>query len=190
MTDWNETNRLTVNSSPVSEPVAVANVKTYAQIDSGFVDDDTLLSTFAKQARDWCERHTGRRFGEYQYDLYLDAFPSCGIELPFPPLVSVDGVYYIASDGNETELDSSEYRVDSIDENRTARIVRAYGVTWPSPRAVTNAVRVRFTCGYSTVPDTLLNAAYDFAKSLYDHAEPDLDKLQLWLAPYVVHRWG
>jgi uncharacterized phiE125 gp8 family phage protein len=190
LTDWNETNRLTVVASPVSEPVTVASVKTYAQIDSGFTADDTLLSTFAKQARDWCQLYTGRRFGQYQYDLYLDAFPADGIELPFPPLVSVDEIYYVASDGASTLLPASDYRVDSVDENRTARIVRAYGVTWPLPQAITNAVRVRFTCGYSTVPDLLLNSAYDYAKSLYDHAAPDLDKLQLWLAPYVVHRWG
>ena len=190
MTDWNETNRLTLVTSPASEKVTTSNVKTYAQVDENFTADDSLLRGFGRQGRDWCERHTGRRFGQYQYDLRLDAFPKCGIELPFPPLVSVDGVYYIASDGTETELASSEYRVDSVDENRTARIVRAYGVTWPTPRAVTNAVRVRFTCGYDDVPDLLLNSAYDYAKSLYDHAAPDLEKLQLWLAPYVVHRWG
>lgn len=187
MTDWNEENRITIVTAP-SDPITVANVKTYAQVD--YSTDDALIGTLATQAREWVELFTRRKLGEYQLDLRLDEFPAKGIELPFPPLVSVDGVYYIDADGIEQTVDTSAYRVDSIDMNRCVRIVEASGESWPTPLGTTNAVRVRFTCGWGTIPQTVLNAVYDYAKSLYDNSEPQIGKLELWLQPYVSHRWG
>lgn len=187
MTDWNEENRISIVSAP-SDPITAANVKTYAQIE--YSTDDTLVSQLATQGREWVELFTRRKLGQYQLDMRLDEFPDKGIELPFPPLVSVDGVYYVDPDGTEQTLAVSVYRVDSIDVDRCVRIVEASGESWPATLATTNAVRVRFTCGWGTVPQTVLNAVYDYAKSLYDNAEPQIGKLEMWLQPYVSHRWG
>jgi len=187
MTDWNEENRISIVSAP-SNPITTANVKTYAQID--YTTDDNLLSQLATQAREWVESYTRRKLGEYQLALRLDEFPAKGIEIPFPPLVSVDSITYVDTDGESQTLATSGYRVDSVDVNRTARIVEAYGETWPATRATTGAVTVTFTCGWSSIPQTVLNSVYDYTRSLYDDHMPEIPKLELWLQPYVSHRWG
>lgn len=189
MSDWNNENRISVVSAP-ADPISLVAVKTYAQVELDFVDDDTLLTQLATQGREWVESYTRRKVGQYQLDLRLDEFPDKGIELPFPPLVSVDGVYYLDTDGVEQTLATNVYRVDAIDADRCVRIVEAYDHSWPATLDTTNAVCVRFTCGWGTIPQTVLNAIYDYAKSLYDNAEPQIGKLEMWLQSYVSHRWG
>lgn len=76
------------------------------------------------------------------------------IILPLAPLQSVASIKYIDSTtGVQTTLDPSQYKVDAVSE--PARVVPAYGVSWPSARSEVNAVEVSYIAGYgaaSTVP--------------------------------------
>jgi len=187
MTDWNEENRISIVSAPAN-PITVADVKSYAQID--YTSDDALIGRLATQAREWVEAYTRRKLGQHQLALRLDEFPKKGIELPFPPLVSVDSITYLDTDGATQTLSASAYRVDAVDVDKAARIVESYGNTWPGIRQTTGSVVVTFTCGWSSIPQTVLNAVYDYTRALYDHHAPEIAKLELWLQPYVSHRWG
>lgn len=68
--------------------------------------------------------------------------------LPKPPLVTVDSLKYIDTDGVQQTLAADQYIVDSTSE--PGRVTPAYGLTWPATRDQINAVELTFTCGYGT----------------------------------------
>src|SRR5439155_124697 len=68
------------------------------------------------------------------------------IEIPLPPLIEVEGVFYLDSNGDEQEMDATLYTVD--DASQPARIALKPAASWPVTEYVENAVRVRFRAGY------------------------------------------
>jgi hypothetical protein len=91
-----------------------------------------------------CCRH--RRHGEHD------------IELPFPPLISVDSVAYVDPANVSHTLDASAYEVQGV--GARGLIMPTFGAFWPATTWRKDAVTIRFTCGYppsgspavSTVP--------------------------------------
>lgn len=77
------------------------------------------------------------------------------IELPKPPLISVDLVQYLDVQGaTQTLTANTDYVLDLGRE--PARLAPAYGRYWPTTLQQINAVTIRFTCGYgaaAAVPD-------------------------------------
>ncbi len=98
-----------------------------------------------------------RELLETVYETYLDCWPikdGGRIPIPRPPCVSVDKVEYRrTSDGAWTELVSTEYDVDTVSE--PARLLPAYGKTWPPARAQANAIRITHTAGYGAAPSAV-----------------------------------
>lgn len=77
---------------------------------------------------------------------YAIRFRGGKIELPFPPLASVDAVKYIDKTGVLTTLPPGMYTVDDISE--PAVLTPAPDQYWPDTQNVMNAVRIAFTTGY------------------------------------------
>lgn len=164
-----------------TEPVSTDEVKSQARIVSS--SEDTLIAEYATSARLWAEEYLGRALTAQQYYLYLDNFPYyCWnrfrphgeIIVPKPPLVSVDEITYLDTDGVSQTVDAANYIVDSADE--PGRIVPAYQQYWPGTRCQTNAVRVTFTCGYgaespATVPEPIKTAIKGVAAWLFQNRE-------------------
>jgi len=121
-------------------------------------DENDLLDSLIISARQWAEEFTRRAFTTRTCTLRLDRFPA-EIILPRPPLSSVTSITYVDVNGDSQTLDSSAYQVVTYEE--PARIVTAYGESWPSTRSVPEAVTVTYVAGYgdaSAVPDTIKNA--------------------------------
>lgn len=131
------------------QPVSLEEVKAHLKVD--FDDDDDLIESFIEAAVEHAEDFTGRALVEQVWDYFLDEFPSGAIELPKPPLISVDGVFYQAS-GSEEQFDDASYVVDLAGE--PARISLIDGGSWPTVSEQSNAVRVRFTAGYADGDDS------------------------------------
>lgn len=184
---YNYENRLTLVGS-ITEPVTVDQLKLYCGIDTSFTVDDALLTAAITAGREFVENDTGRQLPAATYDLTLDAFPKM-IYLPRSPVTAVTSVKYQDTDNAEQTFSASKYVTDLVDPYRVSRIVLATGESWPAIYDTINAVVIRFTCGYATVPDTLLATVKQYAKELYDFGEPDVEKLRMWLAPYRVHKW-
>jgi len=113
-----------------------------------------LVETATKSA----EVFTERRFVEQTWRLKRDCFQEV-IELPFPPLISVESIKYIDTNGTEQTLDPSVYTVDT--DSEPGRVFLAYDQSWPSIRSERQAVRVEFKCGYGAaadVPPTIKHA--------------------------------
>ena len=132
-----------ITPSP-AEPVALAALKDHLNITATATDDDLALKLAA--ARRHIESKIRRRLVEHVFDGYMDAWPRRDyIELPFPPLVAVSGVYYTDSVDVENTWATTEYGVDLV----RGRVTLKYGKSWPSATLATvNPIRVRFRCGW------------------------------------------
>jgi len=135
---------LKVTVNPFAEPISRDEIKIHLRVDS--TADDELIDVLITAAREWCENYQNRSYVAQTFQLKMDSFPDV-IELPRSPLISVSSIQYVDADGDTQTITASDYRVDSNSE--PARITPAYDVSWPSVRAVTDAVTVTFIAGYA-----------------------------------------
>lgn len=77
--------------------------------------------------------------------------PPGAIELPYPPLISVDSVNYDdRNDVEQTLVLDTDYRIFGIGSKWHGYIAPMHGGSWPlGVLRDPEAVRVRFTCGYA-----------------------------------------
>lgn len=102
------------------------------------------------------------------WTMVADVFGWC-MTLPIVPAISVDEIRYIDAAGAQQVLASSEYQVDTF--SSPARLMPAYGVSWPTTRSVMNAVQVDFTVGYSAIPADIRAALLLLIGHLYENRE-------------------
>jgi uncharacterized phiE125 gp8 family phage protein len=134
-------------------------------------EEDDLIQGWIHAAAQYFEEQTGRPIMRSTWAYWLEAFPvATSIELPRPPLVSVESVQYIGSDGSFSDW------VDGSPSTALWEVVAPEGIharrgwitpigsgVWPTPGLIVpGAVRIAFTAGYAEtaadVPD-LIKAA-------------------------------
>lgn len=150
--------QLNRTGAPSVDPVTLDEAKAHLNVTGSA--DDTKLTSYIAAATLWAEKLLSRVFCEQTWVLKLDAFPTeCdrAIALPKPPLVSVTTIQYVDTAGATQTLASTEYQVSS--DEYGARIVEAYGKTWPSTRGQPDAVIVTYIAGY---PKTGAGPSYDY----------------------------
>lgn len=144
---------LKVITAPTVEPISVAEAKLQSVI--GVTADDGLLAIMISAAREAGESLTRRSFAPKTLELVLDAFPLGEIELPESPITAITSVTYIDEDGAEQTMPSDEYDVDI--ESLVGRISPLDGELWPDTKVIKNAVRIRYTAGWtaSNIPPAI-----------------------------------
>jgi len=159
---------------PVEEPVTVTEAKAHLRVE--VAEDDALIGRLITDAREWAERHTQRSLCKQTWRLWLDAWPNDGaLRLPGGKVLAVTHVKYTDSAGAEQTVNSADYTLVAKSPDRPARIVPAYGKSWPSARDVPNAVQVEYEVGYGDAADVpaifkqsiLLHVGWH-----YEHREP------------------
>ena len=162
---------LTRVTAPAEEPVALESAKRHLGVD--LTADDDMIGRLVAAARLQAESYLGRALITQVWDLHLDRFPVWTIDLPRPPLQSIESVSYVDADGATRTLPAERYQVDTA--SAPGRITPAYGQTWPATRAVANAVTVRFKAGYgdgaTDVPEDIRQALLLLVGSFYEHRE-------------------
>ena len=147
-------------SEPASEPITLAEARLHLKLDAegspATHPDDSLVEALITAARQAAENFVNAKIGEWQLELRLAGFTD---EIRIPDLVvSVDSVKYIDSDGVTRTVDSLGYEVAGTPESPVLRPV--YGGDWPTGvRDQDDAVRIRYTTGYSTGSPNTLPAA-------------------------------
>ncbi len=146
---------LSLVSAPQQEPVSLDEAKAHLRVETD--DEDGLIDGLIVAARELVETTTRRAVMPQTWDLVLDGF--CASEyyrdgaliLPKPPVTAVSSISYVDTTGTTQVLPSSQYRTElpAGPKAMRARITEAYGVSWPSTRAVMGAVTIRFVCGYA-----------------------------------------
>ena len=166
--------RLTRVSAPAVEPVTLTEAKKHL----GLLDDsdDGYVTDLLAVARENMESDTRRVFISQQWDLFLEWFPAAeaAIELPTPPLISVDSITYVDEAGTTQTMPVADYEVDTATEPGRVRPVP--NVDWPTTQLDRMiAVTVRFTAGYgaaaSDVPAGIKHAMKLFIGHYFENRE-------------------
>lgn len=134
--------------SPETEPVSLAEAKSHLRVDHAFEDD--YIASLVAVTRRQVEQYCGRALSVRKWRLLLEGFPS-RIELPCPPLQSVDALSYIDTGGNQRAIPPECWRVG---QGCPSMIMPAPGHCWPGVfPGRPDAVLVDFTAGYSEPRD-------------------------------------
>lgn len=144
---------LVVYTEPYAEPLSLSEVKNHLRVPTADTTDDTLITSLIKAARQACENFQNRAYVAQTFKLVLDSFGDCTeIILPRPPIISVDSVQYIDTNGTLQTLASTVYDDDLY--SHPSRIALAYAQSWPSIRGDINSVIITYKAGY-VVPVTV-----------------------------------
>lgn len=132
-------------------------------------EDDFILRLIRVSTR-MGERITRRAWMPQTRALVMSRFPYWQIELPWPPLIEIESITYVDSDGVTQTLDPETYQVSAPTGPtcRKGRVAPAVGEYWPITQSgALEAVTVTYRCGYlvagssppeAAVPDDLVHA--------------------------------
>ena len=154
---------------PSCEPVSLEEARRWLRVDSDDTTQDAPITMLIGAMRRYAENYTGRSFIPRTLRFSAPFFAEV-LMLPKSPVISVNSVKYTDTDGAEQTLAADQYIVYA--NEIPALITPAYQVSYPSTRAVPDAVRVEYVAGYVPIgsPDD------DAAKRL---ALPD--DLKTWI---------
>lgn len=157
-----------------SDPlVTLAEAKTHLNVQHD--DDDAFIQSLISSATkniDGGDGWLGRALVTQEWEMRLDGFLS-EIRIPLPPLISIDSVKYIDTDGAEQTLAGSAY--ETVTGGAWCSYLRpVYGTVWPAVRCERGAVRIAFTAGYgdaADVPEPIKHAVKLMAAHWYRQRE-------------------
>jgi uncharacterized phiE125 gp8 family phage protein len=121
------------------------------------------------------------------WELRLDRFPAHEIRLPYPPLIAITSVIYTDTGGTtQTLAATTGYRV--IDGGRSGKsfLRPPYNGCWPVSRCDSDAVKIRYTCGYALTPSDSMPAPIKQAVLLMGRALYDIGKRDMTLSQDTV----
>ena len=143
-----------VVTPPAFYPVTRAQARLWCRIDAALTAEDAVVDQLIAAMTDFAENLTGRAYIQRGLQMIVPWWPVIrvegvmrdGFELPQAPLVSVESITYLDSDGVQQTLAAETYAVHTWRE--PGIVVRAYGETWPVVRSDADAIRVNYTAGY------------------------------------------
>lgn len=158
--------------SPSRRAISVSEAKSHLRVSSS--DEDALIESYVDAALAAIEGPGGLGIGvlERQWRITLDGFPPT-IWLEITPVLSLDEISYLDGAGASQILTvDTDYRVDL--DHEPARVVPAYGKSWPATLATIGAVTVLYTAGYRQgegIPADLRVAMLQTIASNYENRE-------------------
>lgn len=157
-------------SGPDDEPVTLEEFKLHIRHDSDIgVVEDTLLASWLKAAREYCEGYTGRAVSDSLWQTTVIDHDGGDLRLYRSPVLQIVSVHTVAADGTTTEVDAADYALHEDD-----RYPRLVGV------AAADEVRVRFRAGYvdtvsspttGEIPEAFRSAILLVAEAYYSRNE-------------------
>lgn len=137
---------LKIITPPDVEPVTLAAAKLHCRINEEVTDEDELVTALIATAREYCEDYQNRAYIAQTLEATYDCWPRFPVELPRPPLTSVESIKYYDTDDAEYIWALTEYFVDT--DNNPGRVALKYGKAVPTAllRPI-NAVKIRYVAG-------------------------------------------
>ena len=184
-----------VITAPTSEPITLAEAK--ANLRVVFDDEDTDIERMIRASRQMAEERMNRALMPQTLAFAADGF-GCALRVPRPPLIEIDSLKYIDTDGAEQTMPDTGYLVDGFADPPT--ISAAPGTSWPATRAQSGAVVVQYQAGYAdaaSVPEPIrqwmllaINAFYEHRSAVSAEQTYSLpEDFAKWLIqPYVVYQ--
>jgi uncharacterized phiE125 gp8 family phage protein len=145
-----------LTTPPSAEPLALAEVKAHLRLDSG--EEDALLVSLIKTAREFIERETGLCLIAQSWRLYLDRWPRDGIiRILKSPVQAIQTVTVYSFDGAPLQVSLEGHLLDGA-----GRPARLWLKNTPVTGRTVNGIEIDFAAGFgeagTDVPDTLKRA--------------------------------
>jgi uncharacterized phiE125 gp8 family phage protein len=114
-------------------------------------DEDSWIEDMIATTRQYAESISDRSFLTQSHYLYLPQFPSENyIEIPRPPLQTINSIKYTDDDGTVTTLTTDYYNYDT--KSQPGRVYLEDDKSWPSfTEYPFNAVEIDFTAGSTSL---------------------------------------
>lgn len=169
-------------TGPTAEPVSLSEVRAQSRIDSTI--DDPTLAGYILGARSYLEAVTGRVMVPQTFEMTLDAFPCWEVQLPRAPVASIVSVAYTDFAGAPQTVSSADYILDAT--TFVARLMPAYGKTWPTSRGTAGNVKIQFVAGEAQPPQPLRQAILLLVATWNENREtpPENPAVDALIAPY------
>lgn len=185
--------------------ITLADAKLHLRLIDSIADaesytaEDTMIQALIDAAVRYAENYTQSRFAKVSKIQVLDGFPvrDAAIELPWSPVIAIDGLDYVDPDGVTQAMDVSSLRLDT--RPIMPRLSPQYGSDWPATIAEPESVTITATVGYEKLPADVRIALLLLIGHWYENreqvvvgtitAEVPLGVGAL-LAPYRIHAVG
>jgi len=170
-----------------NEPISLAEARKHLRLDPSIADDDdALIEKAVSAARKAGEKKTHRTWIVQTYDAFFHVFPGQDqpLELPLPPLLSVESVQYVDPEGVAVTMPDEDYEIDKA--SMVGSIFPAFGKVWPETRGKRNGVVVRFRAGYEEFPADLEAWLKITMEDIYLNKESGSDFIKALLEPYII----
>lgn len=177
---------LTLVTAPAVEPITLDDAKRHLRVDES--DEDGHILALISAARAYAENFTRRALITQTWDATFDGFPRV-FSIERPPLQSVTAASFTYDlNGTMTQVPTAVYTVDT--DSEPARVYESYGQSWPTPRIIQNAVRMRFVAGYGDspedVPEPIRHAIRLMVSHMHEHREPVVAGVSLASVPMSI----
>lgn len=179
---------LTIVTTAASDPVSVADLKTYLRIANS--DEDALLTDLIAAATLAVQNYLKRTLITTTYKLTLDRLPAMKgerwwdgvreiaitelhgarefIRLQMPAVQSITSFKYFDTSDTEQTFSSDNYRLDAVN----ARVALKQGKSWPTDLRDTQAIEITYVAGYgatgASVPAPIIHAIKMAVGKLYE----------------------
>ncbi|SHF50253.1 head-tail connector protein [Caloramator proteoclasticus] len=187
---------LKVIEGPKADVLTLEEVKSHLRVDGD--DEDSIISSYIKAAREYAEIFTGRSFVEKTYEYVVNPKEKYAyIELPMPPLIEVLEVLCV--DKNNQELKLTEgydyYVLKGYDESL---IYPSLERGWPKESLERiGSIKIKYRTGYSEAPMPVKQAILILTSHFYESRENLTTKdykeipfgVSTLLRPFWVPRW-
>lgn len=178
-------------TDPATEPITTAEAKEHLRVDTSTEDD--FIDDLIQASREYVEEDCGISLVEQTWVQHFPKFRST-LLLARPPALTLVSLKYLDEDGAEQTVATPTdlYRLDTV--SLPSRLLEAVDADFPDILAADDAVRVAFTAGYSTVPESLRAALKLVLAAIYER-RGDGEALSLpdsyeWLVrPFRVMYW-
>ena len=129
-----------------AEPVSVVEAGAWCKVTGSTLTAETsIFNILIPAARKAIEKYTSSSFGEKKISATWLKMPEDWIlELPYGPHISIDKVYKIDDEGNETELTVNEDYYVTGAQDLSVQVNQF----WSTGTVVTWSIRVEYTAGY------------------------------------------
>jgi len=140
--------QLVAPASPDGLAISLSSAKLQCRIVED--DEDDLLLAYIAASQEAVESVTGRALSSQQWRLSLDRFPASTrpIEIPRPPLVSIDTFTYLDANGDSQAMVlDTDYHLDGDAE---PALVYPPSTGWPTVHSTRRpTVILEYTCGHA-----------------------------------------
>ena len=167
-------------AGPSVEPFLLADAKLHLKVLT--TNEDALITDMITAAREEVEKYCNISLVEQTIEESFPCFPVAenynmlsSLWLSVSPLISIDSISYIDTDGVSQPLATTVYDLD--DKQKPGKVTLKFNQTWPATAKIENAVTVTYKAGFGAtaadVPQSIKQAMLLMLGNWFEKREDD-----------------